>query len=185
MPRLPIAFATSVLTALFLCLPSAASAAACDFTGTGSWHSSGNWSCAVVPDGDDSVTIGSGDAVTVGAAASAASLSMNGGTITLSGESTLAVAGAMSVNAGTLAGAGTVTVGGAFSKTSDGAFAVTNDGAAGPSPDLGLNGAGTFSGGSMCVADNGDGNPDLPNLYINSTFTIAVGAGMMKTPSVG
>ena len=41
MPRLPIALATSVLAALFLCLPSAAFAATCDFTGTGSWHSAG------------------------------------------------------------------------------------------------------------------------------------------------
>jgi hypothetical protein len=82
-----------------LFLPSGALAANCDFTGSGSWHSSGNWSCAVVPDGDDSVTIGSGDAVTVGAPASAASLSLSAGTITVSSDSTLAVGGAMGVAA--------------------------------------------------------------------------------------
>jgi hypothetical protein len=176
MPRLPLALTTSGLVALALILPSGALAANCDFTGSGSWHSSGNWSCAVVPDGDDSVTIGSGDAVTVGAAASAASLSLSAGTIMFSSDSTLAVGGAMGVTSGTLAGAGTVTVGGAFSKTDAGALAVTNDGIFGPSADLVLNGAGTLSGGSMCVADNGDGNPDLPNLQINNTFTVAEGA---------
>ena len=71
---------------------------------------------------------------------------------------------------------------GAFSKSGTGQFSVTNNGIFGPSPDLILNGAATLSGGSMCVADNGDGNPDLPNLYINSTFTIAAGAPTSPFP---
>ena len=45
-----------------------------------------------------------------------------------------------------------------------------------------LNGAATLNSGTMCVADNGDGNPDLPNLYINSTFTIAAGAPTSPFP---
>ncbi len=39
-----------------------------------------------------------------------------------------------------------------------------------------LNGAGTISGGSMCVGDDSDANPDLPSMDINNTFTIADGA---------
>ena len=176
MPRLPIALATSVLAALFLCLPSAAFAATCDFTGTGSWHIAANWSCTEVPDSGDSVNIGAGDDVSVAATASAGALSLTGGGfITFSGDVTLAASsmatGAADSN-GTIRGPGQLTVAGAFSKTGTGQFSVTNNGA-GPSADLILNGTATLSGGSMCVADTGDAHPDLPNLYINNTFTIS------------
>ncbi len=186
MRRLPITLATFALAALFLCLPSAASAATCDFTGTGSWHNAANWSCAEVPDSGDSVNVGAGDDVSVAAAASAGALSVTGGGfITFSGEVTLA-ASSMATGAadgnGTIRGAGQLTVAGAFSKTGAGQFSVTNNGIVGLSPDLVLNGAATLSGGSMCVADNGDGDPDLPNLYINSTFTIATGASTDPFP---
>ncbi len=177
MRRLPITLATFALAALFLCLPSAASAATCDFTGTGSWHNAANWSCAEIPDAGDSVNVGAGDDVSVAAAASAGALSLTGGGfITFSGEVTLAASsmatGAADSN-GTIRGPGQLTVAGAFSKTGTGQFSVTNNGTFGLSPDLVLNGAATLSGGSMCVADNGDGDPDLPNLHINNSFTIS------------
>ena len=132
------------------------------------------------------MNIGAGDDVSVAAAASAGALSLTGGGfITFSGEVTLAASsmatGAADSN-GTIRGAGQLTVAGAFSKTGTGHFSVTNNGIVGPSPDLVLNGAATLSGGSMCVADTGDGDPDLPNLYINSTFTIAAGASAGPFP---
>ena len=162
-----------------LVVPAEASAASCGYTGAagGSWHVAGNWSCNEVPDSGDSVDVGAGDDVSVAAAASAGAMSLNNGFITLSGDVTLAAStlttGAADSN-GTIRGAGQVTVAGAFSKTGAGQFSVTNS-AAGPSPDLILNGAATLTAGSMCVADTGDGHPDLPNLYINSTFTISTG----------
>ena len=189
MRRLPITLATSVLAALFLCLPSAASAASCSYTGGsgGSWHTAGNWDCNEVPDSGDSVNIGAGDDVSVAAAATAGSLALSStGRIAFSNEATLAVSGAMTAThsgtTGTIAGAGALSVGGTFTKSGDGQLLVTNDGISGPSPDMTLNGAATLNGGTMCVADNGDGNPDLPNLYINSTFTIATGASSGPFP---
>ena len=184
---LRIALVTSVLAGLALCLPSAAQAATCDFQGPGSdWHTAGNWSCNEVPDSGDSVNIGAGDDVSVAAATSAGALSLTGGGfITFSGEVTLA-ASSMATGAadgnGTIRGAGQLTVAGAFSKTGTGQFSVTNNGTFGLSPDLVLNGAATLSGGSMCVADSGDGDPDLPNLHINNTFTIATGDGQQIFP---
>lgn len=189
MPRLPIAFATSVLTALFLCLPSAASAASCSYTGAsgGSWHTASNWSCNEVPDSGDSVDIAANDNVSVAAAATAGSLALSStGTITFGGNVTLAVSGPMTAThsgaVGTIAGGGTLTVGGTFTKSGDANLSITNDASSGLSPEVILNGAATLNGGTMCVADTGDGNPDLPNLYINSTFTIAAGASTGPFP---
>ena len=191
MPRRlpPIALAAPVSLALALLAPSAASAASCSYTGGsgGSWHTAANWSCNEVPDSGDSVDVGTGDNVSVAAAATAGSLALSGsGRIVFAGEVTLAVSGAMTAShsgvTGTIAGGGALTVGGTFTKSGDGHLSVTNDGTLGLSPNVTLNGAATLEGGTMCVADNGDGNADLPNLFINSTFTIAEGAPTSPFP---
>ena len=151
------------------------------------WHTASNWSCNEVPDSGDSVDIAISDNVSVAAAATAGSLALSSnGTITFSNDATLAVSGAMTAThsgtTGTIAGGGALSVGGTFTKSGDGQLSVTNDSISGPSPDMTLNGAATLDGGTMCVADNGDGNTDLPNLYINSTFTIAAGASTGPFP---
>src|SRR5687767_15104334 len=180
MRRLVVSLSLAALAALALLAPSTASAATCNYTGGagGSWHIAGNWDCGEIPDSGDSVNIGSGDDVSVAAAATAGPLSLTGGGfITFSGDVTLG-AGSMTVGTGDgngfVRGPGQLTVAGAFSKTGTGQFVVMNLDA-GPSADLILNGAATLSGGSMCIADTGDAHPDLPNLHINSTFTISTG----------
>ena len=189
MRPLPIALATCALVTLAVVLPSAASAASCSYTGAsgGSWHTASNWSCNEVPDSGDSVDIAISDNVSVAAAATAGSLALSSnGTITFASDATLAVSGPMTAThsgtTGTIAGGGALSVGGTFTKSGDGHLSVTNDSIFGPSPDVTLNGAATLNGGTMCVADNGDGNTDLPNLYINSTFTIAAGASTSPFP---
>src|SRR5215210_1588600 len=168
----------AVLAAL-LAVPSNASAATCNYTGAsgGSWHTASNWSCNAVPGSGDAVSIVSSN-VSVAAGATAGSLSLTGtfgGVITFSNDVTLAVSGAMAAELGILKGAGVVTVGGTFTKTTSGQLAVTNEGA-GPSADLTLNGPASISGGSMCIADSSDADPDLPTLTINNSFSFADGA---------
>src|SRR5215216_4062637 len=98
-----------------------ASAATCAFTGPGTdWHGGTNWSCGHPPTSDDSALIGAFDTVTVDAAADAGALIQTGGTITFSGDSTLAV-DSYSAGADTdvfgqsiIEGAGTLPVSGAF-----------------------------------------------------------------------
>ncbi len=158
---------TTIVTALLLIAPATASAAVCDFQGPGAdWHVGSNWSCMVVPGSADSVTIGAGDSVSVSAAASAGSLVMASGTITFSGNPTLAVAGAMSTTGGTIAGTGAVTAGGAFTQTA-GTLFIQN------SADLVLNGPSSIDGGGIGTNESGGGDP---NLQINDTFTVGVGA---------
>jgi hypothetical protein len=170
-----------------LAVPGEASAATCSYTGAagGSWHTASNWSCNEIPDSGDTVNLDAGDEVAVSAAATAGPVSMtSSGTITFANDVTLA-AGSLTANTdatASLRGAGQMTVSGAFSKTGAGQLSITNNGTFGPSPEVILNGAATLSAGSMCVADNGDGNPDLPNLYINSTFTIPPGASANPFP---
>jgi hypothetical protein len=166
-----------------------ASAASCSFTGAagGSWHTASNWSCNEVPDSGDSVDIAAGDNVSVAAAATASSLALSSsGRISFAGDPTLAVSGPMTADhsgaTGTIAGGGTLTVGGTFTKSGDAQLSITNDATFGFSPEVNLNGAATLNGGTMCIADSGDGNPDLPNLHINSTFTIAPGASLNPFP---
>jgi len=93
-----------VLALTLICagLPPArsASAASCAWTGAVStaWENAGNWSCSAVPGPGDAVTINSvGATVVVSSAASAASLTINRGTI--SGAGTLDVSGLTRIQA--------------------------------------------------------------------------------------
>ena len=154
-------------------------AASCSAQASGDWHAPGTWTCSGadadgVPDGDDSVATGT-RTLTVAQAAAAGSLALEGGAIAFSGATPLAVAGGMSTTGGTLRGNGTLTVGDDLTKTTGATLFVTNDGGLG-SPDLVLDANGSIQGGSICVARTGDQDPDVPNLHINGTFTIAEGA---------
>ena len=152
-----------------LSIPQSASAATCDFQGPGNdWHAAGNWSCMKIPDTGDSVTLGSLDSVSVAAAASAGSLSIdNGATLTFSGSPTLAVSGAVASTGGTLAGAGTLTAGGVFSKTTSSSFSLQD------AARVVLNANGSVTGGAVCLSTAGTGDPEF---LINQTFTIDAGA---------
>ena len=161
---LPLAAIVVVLS-----IPQSASAATCDFQGPGNdWHAAGNWSCMKIPDTGDSVTLGSGDNVSVAAAASAGSFSIgNGAMLTFSGSPTLAVSGTVGSTGGNIAGAGTLTAGGVFSKTDVATFSLQD------AARVVLNAAGSVTGGAICLSTAGTGDPEF---VINQTFTIGAGA---------
>src|SRR6476661_3099401 len=82
----------------------AAHASSCDYNGAagGDWHQAGNWTCIPadpdgIPDGDDSVSLSTGDDVLItGQDEAAASLSIaNGATLEFANSSTLAANGAL------------------------------------------------------------------------------------------
>jgi hypothetical protein len=100
---------------------------------------------------------------------------LNGGTLDSLRPVTVHV---MNVTGGRIQNDFTLTVapGGSFAKTTGGTLSVTNSGTFGPSADLILNADAALDGGSICIADDGDGHADLPNLQINGDFTIGAGA---------
>ena len=153
--------ATLVAIALALLLPSAeASAASCDFQGPGAdWQTPGNWSCMHVPTGSDDVTLGAlgaGDNVTLSGSAEAASVSLGSlSVLDMEPDATLAVAGAMSATSGTVTGSGELTVAGAFTKSSSGQLTVRQGAGVILAADS------SVTGGSICLQELGGGEPSM------------------------
>jgi hypothetical protein len=83
--------------------------------------------------------------------------------------------GEMTATGGSLARDFTMTVTDSFAMTGPGTLSVTNEGALG-SPDLVLDGDATLTGGRLCVARNGDHDPDHPQLHINQDFVVGAAA---------
>ena len=77
--------------------------------GTDDWDVAANWSCGVVPDGDDDVTVVNG-IVTLDSDTTINSLTMTGGTLTGSGN--LSITTDFTFSSGTHRGSGTTTVNG-------------------------------------------------------------------------
>src|SRR5215211_2949296 len=153
-------------------LPASAAADSCSMSTSGDWNTAGNWSCAHIPTTADQVTVGSGKAATVAANAFAGDLTLDAGTISLSGGVSLSVQafmaasfGKMTVNSGTFQGTGTVTVAGDFSKTTAGQMVISD------AIELALNDptptAAELADGVICM--NGGG----PVLHLGADFTIA------------
>src|SRR5262245_41764590 len=116
-----------VIAAVLTAGAGAAQASSCDYNGAagGDWHQPGNWTCIPadpdgIPDGDDSVSLSTGDDVLItGADEAAASLTIaNSATLEFANSTTLAVSGTTGISQGQLSGTGTLAANGALTKSS-------------------------------------------------------------------
>src|SRR5262245_58461512 len=102
---------TTIAACGAIAIPAAAQAATCEFTGAaGNWSLASNWDCggmAVVPTGADSVTLDAADSVVVDAAASAASVTITGGSLSIASPITLTTP-SVTLSTGLLTGDGTL-----------------------------------------------------------------------------
>lgn len=89
-----------IISAIFIFFSPAALAAACTSTGTANWSVIATWSCGHVPVAADTVTIATGNTITLNSAAGTVTSLTVSGTLVVS--SSLTVSGAVAVSAGKL-----------------------------------------------------------------------------------